>query len=170
LKIETKRLLLQSKKRKEGDIVPLFITMILKSRIESIVNEALGTDEFLVEVKVGKLNHLQVFIDGADGFNIESCRRVSRAIEAKLDREEEDYKLDVSSPGLDKPFKVHQQYEKYIDRKIDLFFEDGDILDAVLKVVEDDLITVEYRENKKTVSKSYKISEIIKAKPSISFK
>lgn len=170
MKIQTKRLLLQSEKRKEGDIVPLFITMILKSKIESIVNEALGSDEFLVDIKVDKLNHLQVFVDGVDGFNIESCRRISRAVEAKLDREEEDYQLDVSSPGLDKPFKVHQQYEKYINRKIDLSLEDGDVLNAVLKVVEDDLITVEYRENKKTVSKNYRISEIIKAKPSISFK
>ena len=63
--------------------------------------------------------------------------KVSRGIEHNLDREDDDYSLDVSSPGLDKPFKVFRQYEKNIDRSIRILIEDEGVFDAKILSVND---------------------------------
>ncbi|MBN3035161.1 MAG: ribosome assembly cofactor RimP [Bacteroidales bacterium] len=73
---------------------------------------------FLVDVKIRKGNLIEIFIDSDSGVTIYECADVSRAIEALLDRDTEDFELRVSSPGLDQPFKTHRQLLKYIGSKI----------------------------------------------------
>ncbi len=125
---------------------------------------------FLVDVTVSKANHIQVFIDSLESFDIEACRKISRAIENTLDRDKEDFQLDVSSPGLDKPFKVIQQYQKYHNRNIDVWTDEETFTNALLKEVNQDSIQIEITEKKKKEIKTYRFDEIVKAKPSISFK
>lgn len=144
--------------------------MIDKEKIENIVNEFISLPQFLVDVTVSKANHIQVFIDSLESFDIEACRKISRAIENTLDRDKEDFQLDVSSPGLDKPFKVIQQYQKYHNRNIDVWTNEETFTNALLKEVNQDSIQIEITEKKKKEIKTYRFDEIVKAKPSISFK
>ena len=144
--------------------------MINKEKIENIVNEEIELPVFLIEVQVSKANHIQVFIDSLDSLSIGMCSRLSKKIESLLDRDSEDFQLDISSPGLDKPFKVKYQYQKYVDRKIDLWLEDETIVGALLTQLSDESISISYTEKKKVIEKEIRFDQIDKAKPSISFK
>ena len=88
--------------------------MIEKDLIKQTVEEFLeGTDCFIVDVKVGKDNSILVEIDSDEGISIDYCAELARFIESKVDREVEDYELEVGSPGLGSPFKVLEQYYKH---------------------------------------------------------
>ena len=85
--------------------------MIEKTTVCQIVNEWLqGKDYFLVEVTVNPDDRIVVEIDHKDGVWIEDCVELSRYIESRLDRDREDYELEVGSAGIGQPFKVLQQY------------------------------------------------------------
>ena len=84
--------------------------MIDKNIVKSFVEEWLAEKEyFLVDVEISTDNKIVVEIDHADGVWIEDCVELSRYIEDRLDRDKEDYELEVGSAGLGQPFKVHQQ-------------------------------------------------------------
>ena len=90
--------------------------MIEKKTVCQIVEEWLeGKDYFLVEVTVSPDDKIVVEIDHAEGVWIEDCVELSRFIESKLNREEEDYELEVGSAGIGQPFKVLQQYYIHIE-------------------------------------------------------
>ncbi|KAA4248560.1 ribosome assembly cofactor RimP, partial [Bacteroides ovatus] len=85
--------------------------MIDKNVVTRIVDEWLeGKDYFLVDVTVSPDDKIVVEIDHAEGVWIDDCVELSRYIEPKLAREEEDYELEVGSAGIRQPFKVLQQY------------------------------------------------------------
>ena len=85
--------------------------MIAKQKVTEIVNEWLAEKEyFLVDVNVSADNCISVEIDHAEGVWIDDCVSLSKHIEANLNREEEDYELEVGSAGIGQPFKVVQQY------------------------------------------------------------
>ena len=89
--------------------------MIEKTTVCQIVNEWLqGKDYFLVEVTVSPDDRIVVEIDHRDGVWIEDCVELSRYIESRLDRDREDYELEVGSAGLGQPFKVVQHYVNLI--------------------------------------------------------
>ena len=93
--------------------------MIEKSRIAVIVEEHLkDSDLFLVEVKVSGRNKIMVFLDGDKGVPISSCVEVSRYIESQLDRDVEDFELEVSSVGVDTPLTMPRQFVKNVGREI----------------------------------------------------
>lgn len=95
--------------------------MIDLGEIKKIVKEWIaGKDIFFVDLSVGSDNSIKVLLDKPGGITIEECVLISRFIEAKLDRNEEDYELQVSSPGLDMPFRVIEQYYKNVGRKIEI--------------------------------------------------
>ena len=86
--------------------------MISKSAVEQAVNEWLeGKEYFLVEVSVSADDEVVVVIDHAEGVWIEDCADLSRYIESRINRDEEDYELEVGSAGLGYPFKVRRQWE-----------------------------------------------------------
>ena len=83
--------------------------MISTELVYSFIEEKLKEDDvFVVELKVSKSNQITVLIDSDSGVNISYCVDISRLIEGSLDREEEDFELEVSSPGVG-PFKVWRQ-------------------------------------------------------------
>ena len=82
----------------------------IKQTVEEFINES---DCFIVDVKVGKDNSILVEIDSEEGVSIDYCAELARFIESKLDRDIEDYELEVGSPGLGSPFKVLNQYYKH---------------------------------------------------------
>ena len=83
-----------------------------------------------------------VEIDHAEGVWIEDCVELSRFIESKLNREEEDYELEVGSAGIGQPFKVVQQYYNHIDREVEVLTKDGRKLTGVLKDADEDKFVV----------------------------
>lgn len=87
--------------------------MIEKQKIQGLVEEYIrGTGLFLVSVKVSNANRIIVLADKNGGITIDECAGIHRHIENRLDRDIEDYELQVSSPGLDQPFGVIEQYFK----------------------------------------------------------
>ena len=110
--------------------------MIQVKDIEPLIRDAIsGTEVFLVEAAVKQGNNIRVFVDEPDGISLDECVRISRAIEAGIDREKEDFDLQVSSPGIENPLLVIQQYEKNIGRELKVETADnkrftGELLDV----------------------------------------
>jgi ribosome maturation factor RimP len=84
---------------------------------------------------------------------IEDCVELSKFIESRLDREEEDYELEVGSAGLGQPFKVPQQYINFIGRDVEVLDADGKKTRGVLKSVEGEDFVVTVREKVKVEGK-----------------
>ena len=110
--------------------------MIEKVNIENLVKEfVFGTDLFLVAVKVSAAGKITILADKTGGITIDECVSINRFIESKLNRDEEDYELMVSSPGIDMPFVVIDQYYKNIGRKVEVTDNEGTKVTGLLKNV-----------------------------------
>lgn len=92
----------------------------------------------MVDLKVDKNNSITVEIDSPEGIDIDTCAKITRAIEADFDRDVEDYDLEVGSAGLTSPFKVKGQYLKNIGNPIEVLTQDGKKLKGTLLEVSDD--------------------------------
>ena len=111
--------------------------MIDKNVVKTLVEEWLeDKDYFLVDVIVSPDDKIVVEIDHADGVWIEDCAKLSKYIEERLSREEEDYELEVGSAGLGQPFKVEQQYQNFIGEEVEVLDADGKKVKGILKSVE----------------------------------
>ncbi len=117
--------------------------MIDKNVVTRIVNEWLeGKDYFLVDVMVSPDDKIVVEIDHAEGVWIDDCVELSRYIESKLNREEEDYELEVGSAGVGQPFKVLQQYLNYVGKDVEVLGKDGMKYVGILADANADTFTV----------------------------
>ena len=124
--------------------------MISKQKIADLIEEKLvGTDKFLVELNVSASNQIIVYIDGDHGVTISDCVALSRHIESNLDRETEDFELDVSSAGLDLGLRNKRQYQKNIGREVEIKFLNGSKIKGILKTVEEDFFQVDLPASKK---------------------
>ena len=100
--------------------------MIEKQKIQGLVEEFIkGTGLFLVAVKVSNANRITVLADKNEGITIDECAAIHRHIENGLDRDKEDFELQVSSPGLDMPFAVIEQYFKNEGKKVEVVDNEG---------------------------------------------
>jgi ribosome maturation factor RimP len=102
---------------------------------ELIAQHIKGSDIFLVEVVVKPGNAIMVHVDRPEGISIDECVKISRFVNESLDRDVEDYSLEVSSPGLGGAFRVKQQYEKNLGRDIEVLYTDGIKLKGKLESV-----------------------------------
>lgn len=154
--------------------------MIDKRKVEKLVAEKLEKDMFLVNVSVSKSNAINIFVDGFDGITIGKCVEISRHVENALDRDEEDYELQVSSPGLTESFVIKEQYLKNIGRDIEVVTTSGEKITGELKEADAENILLESRrrekleghKKKQMVVKEHKLAydEIKTARVVISFK
>ena len=111
--------------------------MIDKSVVKAVVEEWLQDKEyFLVDIEVSPDDKIVVEIDHVDGVWIEDCVELSRYIESRLSRDEEDYELEVGSAGLGQPFKVPQQYINFIGKEVEVLDRDGKKVQGTLKSVD----------------------------------
>lgn len=136
---------------------PFLLRMITKERIQDIVNQWVkGTDCFLVEAKCSP-GKITVFIDRPTGISLDECIRLNRHITELLDPEGvwETTELEVSSPGMDQPLKVYQQYLRRIGREVRVITTDGRERKGTLKAASEsgiELLEVTSRkENKKKI-------------------
>ena len=118
--------------------------MLENSHILNLINSHIsGTDKFLVDLKISPSNKIEIYIDAVSGLSVKDCVSLSRHIESSLDREKEDFELEVSSPGAEEPFKVREQYTKNVGRKLKIELLDGTELKGTLKKHEGSTIILE---------------------------
>jgi len=130
---------------------PLFFVshtgVITEEQVRSILEEkAEEFGHFLVTVRVNAGNQIQVEMDNKDGFGIDDCKIMSRHLESTLDREIEDFSLELSTPGVGKPLKVHQQYLKNIGRTVEVAFDEAKKIKGTLTAADENQIEVMTRE------------------------
>ena len=117
--------------------------MIAKNVVSGIVNEWLEDKEyFLVDIEVTPDNKIVVEIDHAEGVWIDDCEELSRFNESKLDREEEDFELEVGSAGIGQPFKVLQQYLIHIGKDVEVLTKEGKKMVGILKEANEENFTL----------------------------
>lgn len=155
--------------------------MIEKSIVKNLVETWLeGKDYFLVDIEISQDNKIVVEIDHADGVWIEDCVELSKFIEDHLDRDKEDFELEVGSAGLGQPFKVPQQYLNFIGKEVEVLSADGKKTKGMLKSVDGKnfIVTTQEKikpEGKKRpvltdVDKAFNMDEVKYTKYIISFK
>ncbi len=117
----------------------LYIPMIDKQEVAVLVEKAIeNTDAYVVELSVSADNDIVVELDSPTGVDLDFCAEVSRHINEALDRDKEDYSLEVGTASLSAPFKVRQQYEKHVGDNVDILTRDGRKLTGLLTAVGDD--------------------------------
>lgn len=152
-----------------------------KSEIDKFIADQIrDTDIFLVETRVKPGNQIVVYIDKPEGISISECVDLSRKFNNHFDREAEDYDLQVSSPGLDMDLKVEEQFQKYVNRDIQVIMNTGDKCKGELLGFDDNVLKVrvlkkvkpEGSKKKKVITEDEDIlrSEIKAVKAVISFK
>lgn len=128
--------------------------MIDKNVVEKLVNTWLeGKDYFLTDLTISTDDRIVVEIDHKDGVWIEDCVALSRFIEDGLNRDEEDFELEVGSAGIGQPFKVHKQYEIHQGETVEVLTAEGKKLIGTLTGVQPESFTVTVTEKVKEEGK-----------------
>lgn len=153
---------------------------MLKDKVELLLNKALQENPslFLVNLTIGADNSIKVVLDGDEGVSLQDCVDVSRAIEHNLDREEEDFSLEVTSAGATSPLTLPRQYNKNIGRKLQVRTTSGELEGTLVEASENSII-LEWKarepkpvgKGKVTVQKKQEIafSDIQQAKVKLKF-
>ena len=155
--------------------------MIDKNIVKNLVEQWLeGKEYFLVDIQLSSDNKIVIEIDHADGVWIEDCVELSKFIEERLSRDDEDYELEVGSAGLGQPFKVARQYEIFIGKNVEVLGADGKKVRGTLKSVNGNNFIVSVNEKvhvegkkrpvKMDVDHEFKMNEVKYTKYIISFK
>ena len=104
-------------------------------------------DVFLVEIRIKPTNNIKVFLDGDEGLSIERLVQYNRRFYKQLEEENfypnGDFSLEVSSPGLEEPLKMHRQYLKNTGRFVEVIENEGDKKEGKLLQVTESAIVVE---------------------------
>ena len=132
--------------------------MIAKSLVETVVSEHLNSElEFLVDITISAGNKIMVLLDSDQGITIDRCVAISRAIEGTLDREQEDFELEVSSAGLSESLRLPRQFRKNLGRSLDVVLSDGQKHRGVLMDVAQESFTIEEERMEKVEGKKRKL-------------
>lgn len=153
---------------------------MLEKKVEALLEKALEQHEslFLITCAVSADKSIKIVIDGDKGVTLEDCIAISRAIEHNLDRDEEDFSLEVTSAGATSPLEIPRQYKKNIGRKLKVRTSEKDV-EGTLTETNEEGITLEWKarepkpigKGKHTVQKKQEItfSEIKEAKVVLKF-
>lgn len=155
--------------------------MIDKNIVKGLVEQWLeGKDYFLTDLTISSDDRIVVEIDHEEGVWIEDCVALSRHIENGLDRESEDFELEVGSAGIGQPFKVLRQYEIHQGERIEVLTTQGLKIEGVLSDVTSEGFTLSVKEKVKgegekrpkivDVARHFTFNEVKTAKYLIDFK
>ncbi|MBQ5371018.1 MAG: ribosome assembly cofactor RimP, partial [Bacteroidaceae bacterium] len=118
--------------------------------VKNYVEEWLdGKEYFLTDITISTDNRIVVEIDHEEGVWIEDCVELSRFIESHLDRDAEDFELEVGSAGIGQPFKVLRQYEIHVGEQVEVLANDGKKFVGMLKEVDAEKFVVTVQEKVK---------------------
>jgi ribosome maturation factor RimP len=127
---------------------------IQQKSIESFIENFLkdSPDTFLVELSIKPGNNISVFIDADNGLNIDKCTKLNRALYKYLEESNlfpnNDYSLEVSSPGLEEPLKLLRQYQKNIGRLVEVEMNDGSRKEGKLLSANEEEVEIEQTQGK----------------------
>jgi ribosome maturation factor RimP len=154
---------------------------MFRETVEKLLEKALQEREdlFLIDLEVLPGNAIRIVIDGDKGVLVEDCIFVSRAIEHNLDREEQDFSLEVTSAGATSPLNHSRQYKKNVGRTLTVKAVNEQKFEGRLTCADDTGIMLEWKsrepkpvgKGKMTIQKEAKLaySDIIEAKVKIKF-
>lgn len=151
--------------------------MINKELVTKLVEERIAnTDLFWVTIDIRANNLIRIVLDGDQGVSINQCISVSRNVEHNLDREIEDFSLEVTSFGLSLAFVMERQYLKYIDKMVEVLKIDDKKVVGKLLSYSPEAIELELELSKKQIKAGVEaeirleFSDIKEVKSVISFK
>ena len=119
---------------------------MIQTAVKDLVDEALALNEslYLIDLSISVNNKIQVVIDGDSGVPLSECMRISRNINNNLDREEEDFSLEVTTPDISHPLKVKRQYIKNLNRILKVKTEEEE-LEGTLITADKDKIVLQWK-------------------------
>ncbi|MEL0073972.1 MAG: ribosome assembly cofactor RimP [Flavobacteriaceae bacterium] len=122
--------------------------MTFEDKINDLIEAALRdrTDLFLIECMISSDHHIRILLDGDQGVNLKTCIEISRSIEHNLDRETEDFSLEVASAGVGNPLQNRRQYTKNIGRKLRVERDSEPTLEGVLTAATETDFTLEWKQ------------------------
>jgi ribosome maturation factor RimP len=122
--------------------------MTFEDKINDLIEAALRdrTDLFLIECTISSDHHIRILLDGDQGVNLKTCIEISRSIEHNLDREIEDFSLEVASAGVGNPLQNRRQYTKNIGRKLRVELDSEPTLEGVLTAATETDFTLEWKQ------------------------
>ena len=124
--------------------------MIDKDTVTKIVEDFLrSSDNYPVAIEIKPDNSIVIEIDNDKAVSIDDCMALSSYVESKLDREKEDYALEVGSSGLGQAFKIQRQYRKHIGKEVEVLTRSGIKYTGILKAVDDEKIELTIRKQMK---------------------
>lgn len=129
--------------------LPSFCTkMDFKSKVKNLLEEGLKKNPslFLIDLSISDSYKITVVLDGDNGVSLQDCMDISRAIEHNLDREEQDFSLEVASAGVSAPLKMSRQYKKNIGRNIKLTTSNNEMIEAKLVDADDEKAILNWKE------------------------
>ncbi|MBW2962462.1 ribosome assembly cofactor RimP [Mesonia aestuariivivens] len=153
---------------------------MLYEEVKRLIEEALEENPslFLIQFEIKEDNQILVVIDGDQGVSVNDCIAVSRKIEHNLDRDEQDFSLEVTSAGAASPLELPRQFKKNIGRKLSVKTQEQQF-EAKLEEVTDEEVTLRWKarepkpvgKGKVTVNKEavLKYADIVEAKVMITF-
>lgn len=136
--------------------------MIEKEFIKDIAEKHLAeTTMFLVDVAIRPGNIIVVEVDSDEGVSIDDCIALSRSIESNLDRDVEDFELEVGSAGVTSPFRIPRQYQKNLGKEVEVLSKKGQKLSGILKSCDNDgfVVTITKMEKPEGAKKKVAIEE-----------
>ena len=135
--------------------------MIEKKVVSQLVEEKLApSSNYLVDVVIKPGNLIVVEIDNDEAVSIDDCAELSRHLEEHLDRDVEDYELEVGSAGITSPFKVLRQYVKNIGNEVEMLLKNGSKLTGVLKSADENGVVVSVEKKVKPEGAKRKVTVV----------
>ncbi|MGK0412447.1 MAG: ribosome maturation factor RimP [Polaribacter sp.] len=111
-------------------------------KVKQLVDEALAENKslFLIDLVISENNKVQITVDGDNGVPLSECIRISKAVDANFDREEEDFSLVVSTPDISHPLKMKRQYVKNINRILKVKIAEEELEGTLVEAAEDEIV------------------------------
>ena len=151
-----------------------------QDKVKELLQEALDENPslYLIDLQFLANSKIKVIVDGDEGVPLSECVRISRNIEHNLDREEEDFSLEVTTPDIAHPLKIKRQYIKNLNRILRIKTNSGEYEGDLVEVT-DETVTLKWKarepkpigKGKHTVEKMevFPYEEILEAKVKIIF-
>jgi ribosome maturation factor RimP len=136
--------------------------------INTFFKEQEGSGFFLVDVKAMPGERIMIYADSTKGITIDECSALHRALIEKI-ASAGDFEITVSSPGLDQPFKVTEQYKKYLGKNVSILTADGHKFNGKLTNFANDTISIEEQKKTEVIPHTFNLSNIKSTQLSISF-
>ena len=149
----------------------------IKYCLENILKEK--KDIFLIDFDIRSNDSMKIVIDGDNGIKVQDCIKISKAIKSKIEEENKNFSIEVTSPGIGENLKISRQYKNNVGRDLELKLDDGTFIDGKLKKANDKKIELEILETNSKIktkkysriaNESYYYKEIKQARLKVKFK